>query len=76
MASGRQRLRELDRSDGGRARRAADQQAFFARDAARHQERIAVGDAHHLVDHAQVDGLGEIVHPDALDRYDRGMSPE
>ena len=49
------------------SRRTADEQALLARDAARHQERIAIRDAHHLVDHAQVDGLGQVAHADAFD---------
>src|SRR5205823_12771592 len=60
-------LRELQRRPDGRATRAADQQALFAREPAGGQERVAVGDADPLVDDARVHRLRPRVLADTLD---------
>src|SRR6185436_20049788 len=49
------------------AARAADEEAFLAREPARHRERFLVGDRHVVVDHAEVEGARHLVLADALD---------
>ena len=53
------RFGDLQRGPHRGARRAADQDAFFAGDAAGRREGVAVGDHHPLVHHVAVEGAGQ-----------------
>ena len=52
-------LRDLDRGPRRRAGRSADEQALLAREPARGEERVAVGDAHPFVDDLRVQRAGQ-----------------
>src|SRR5256885_932549 len=67
MAARAEPLREVDRAPRRRAARAAGEQARLAREAARGQERVAVGDADPLVDDVAVHRLRPRVLADPLD---------
>ena len=66
-ASGAEALRDLEGRPDRRAGGAADEQPFLAREPARGQERVAVGDADPLVDDVRVHRLRPRVLADALD---------
>ena len=58
---------DLQRRPHRGAGRAADQDAFFARDASRGEERVAVADRDHSIDDRRIVGAGPEVFADAFD---------
>ena len=68
VVAGAELLRDLERRPDRGAAGAADEQALLAREPARGQERLAVGDRDHTVDDRRVEGLGPEVLADALDQ--------
>ena len=64
---GAETLRDLDPGPRGRARRAADEKPLLAGETTRGEERVAIGDAHPLVDDGRVERVRPALLADALD---------
>ena len=65
---GPKRLRDLDPRPRSRSGRAADEEPLLPGEPASDEERVAVGDAHPLVDHLWVERLRPVLLADPLDQ--------